>query len=235
MTFARWLSLSDAEREKEKRTWRPFEPGDWHALATEAAARFNAEFGSKRHVTKVFKSLYRARELIVAVQTDLSPGNEAKLPPTYCGFRVVQFASQLPDGVLVEVGPPSEISRRSKRAGSKVKASVSKPARATKPGSNRVVALEGEIDLHVAPQVAAELRAAIKDRPEKLVVDLSNVTYIDSAGLAVLIESMQEVEAYRGKLYLVAMNEHVRTIFETSRLNQVFRIRLNVADALAAV
>src|ERR1043166_4105883 len=94
MTFARWQSLSDAEREKEKRTWRPFEPGEWHLLATEAASRFNEEFGSNRHVMKVFKSLVRARELIVAVQTDLPSGEQADLPSPYCGFRVVQFATQ---------------------------------------------------------------------------------------------------------------------------------------------
>jgi anti-anti-sigma regulatory factor len=45
---------------------------------------------------------------------------------------------------------------------------------------------------------------------------------------------MREVEAYRGKLYLIGMQETVRVIFETSRLDQVFRIRRNVADALAA-
>lgn len=236
MTFARWLSISDAEREKEKRTWRPFEPGDWHALATEAAARFNAEFGSTRHVTKVFKSLYRSRELIVAVQTDSAPGKELKLPGTYCGFRVVQFAGQLPEGVLVEVGPPSELSPRPKRAGRRSEAPIARaPVRAAVAGLHRVVPLEGEIDLHVSAGVAAKLRAAIQEKPEKVVIDLSKVTYIDSSGLAALINAMQEVEAYRGKLYLVALDEPVRIIFETLRLNQVFRIRLNIADALAAV
>ena len=80
MTFAKWLSLSEEEREAEKRSWYPFEPGYWHSLAVEATARFNAEFGSKRHVTKVFKSLYRARELIVAVQTD-NPAMQVQLRP----------------------------------------------------------------------------------------------------------------------------------------------------------
>ena len=73
MTFAKWLSLSEEEREAEKRSWYPFEPGYWHSLAVEAAARFSAEFGSKPHVTRVFESLYHARELIVAVQTDVCP------------------------------------------------------------------------------------------------------------------------------------------------------------------
>ncbi len=235
MTFAKWLSLSETEREAEKRTWRPFEPGYWHSLAVEAAARFSVEFGSKPHITRVFKSLYHAREFIVAVQTDLSPEKKAKLPPSYLGFRVLQFANQMPEGVLVDPGPPSKSSRRRKSASQKQGPPVSRsPIRKAEPGSHHILPLEGEIDMHVSPRIATELGALIKDKPEKLVIDLSKVSYIDSSGLAVLIDGMQKVEAYRGKLYLVGMHETVRIIFKTSRLDQTFRIRRNVADALAA-
>jgi anti-sigma B factor antagonist len=232
MTFAKWLSLSEAEREAEKRTWYPFEPGYWHSLAVEAAARFSAEFGSKPHITRVFKSLYKARELIVAVQTDLSPARKVKLPPSYFGFRVLQFANQIPEGVL---GPPSKSSRRTKSASQGSGLRVSSPRiHEAKAGLHHILPLEGEIDLHASPRIASELRALIKDKPEKLVIDLSKVSYIDSSGLAVLIDGMQKLEAYRGKLYLVGMQETVRVIFETSRLDQVFRIQRNVAAALAA-
>ena len=88
--------------------------------------------------------------------------------------------------------------------------------------------------MSVSPRIAADLRALIRDKPEKVVIDLSKVSYIDSSGLAVLINGMQKVEAYRGKLYLVGMHETVQIIFETSRLDQAFRIRRNVAEALAA-
>ena len=235
MTFAKWLSLSDAEREAEKRSWYPFEPGYWHSLAAEAAARFKAEFGSKPHVTGVFKSLHHARELIVAVQTDLSPTRELDLPPSYLGFRVLQFANQMPEGILVEPGRPSRSSGRTKGAKPKPGSSVSQPRiHEAETGSHHVLPLEGEIDLHVSQRIAAELRSLIRDKPEKLLVDFSKVSYIDSSGLAVLIEGMQMVEAYHGKLYLVGMQESVRIIFETSRLDQVFRIRSSIADALAA-
>jgi len=235
MTFAKWLSLSEAEREAEKRTWHPFEPGYWHSLAVEAAARFNAEFGSKPHVTRVFKSLYHARELIVGVQTDLSPAKKVKLPLSYLGFRVLQFADQIPEGILVEPGPPGKSSRRTKGARQGPGSTVSPPRiHEAETGSHRILPLEGEIDLYVSPRIATELRALIRDKPEKLVIDFSKVSYIDSSGLAVLIDGMQKVEAYRGKLYLVGMQKTVRIIFKTSRLDQVFRIRRNVADALAA-
>jgi anti-sigma B factor antagonist len=97
-----------------------------------------------------------------------------------------------------------------------------------------VLPLEGEIDLHVSPQVGASLAAMIKEKPAKLVVDLSKVSYIDSSGLAVLIEAMQNVGAYGGIFALSGLQDGVRPIFEIARLDQVFRIFPTTAAALAA-
>ena len=58
-----------------------------------------------------------------------------------------------------------------------------------------VLPLEGDIDLHVSPVVREALNAMIKKKPERIVIDLSRVTYIDSSGVAALILAMQDVEA----------------------------------------
>jgi anti-sigma B factor antagonist len=87
-----------------------------------------------------------------------------------------------------------------------------------------VVPLKGEIDLHVSPTVTAALNDVIDKKPDRLVVDLSEVSYIDSAGLAALIQAMQKVEGYGGKFRLSGLQETVRSIFEISRLDQVFQI-----------
>ena len=96
-----------------------------------------------------------------------------------------------------------------------------------------VVPLKGEIDLHVSPAVTATLNEVIDKKPERLVVDLSEVSYIDSAGLAALIQSMQKVEGYGGKFMLSGLQETVRSIFEISRLDQVFQIFPDADSALA--
>ena len=96
-----------------------------------------------------------------------------------------------------------------------------------------VVPLKGEIDLHVSPTVTAALNDVIDQKPERLVVDLSEVTYIDSAGLAALIQAMQKVEGYGGKFMLSGLQETVRSIFEISRLDQVFQIFPDADAALA--
>ena len=96
-----------------------------------------------------------------------------------------------------------------------------------------VLPLEGEIDLHVSPGIAASLNAMLNQKPKQVVVDLSQVSYIDSSGLAVLIEAMQNVAGYGGKFALTGLQEGVRPIFEIARLDQVFRIFPDVDTALA--
>jgi anti-sigma B factor antagonist len=98
---------------------------------------------------------------------------------------------------------------------------------------SNVLPLKGEIDLHVSPSVTASLNSMIEKKPQRLVVDLSGVTYIDSAGLAALIGAMQKVEGYGGKFLLAGLQETVRSIFEISRLDQVFQIFPDADAALA--
>ena len=98
---------------------------------------------------------------------------------------------------------------------------------------HKILALEGEIDLHLSPAVALDLQALVKQQPPKLIIDLTKVTYMDSSGLAVLLEGMQSVESYRGKFYLIGVGDPLSTVFESSRLDQVFRIYPDLNAALA--
>ena len=97
-----------------------------------------------------------------------------------------------------------------------------------------VLPLKGEIDLHVSPTITESLNAMAEEKPERIVIDLSRATYIDSAGLAALILAMQKVEAYGGRFFLTGVHETIRSIFESSRLDQIFHIFPDVDAALAA-
>src|SRR5215208_4628742 len=89
---------------------------------------------------------------------------------------------------------------------------------------SNVVPLKGEIDLHVSPTVTATLNDVIDKKPDRLVVDLSDVGYIDSAGLAALIQAMQKVEGYGGRFMLAGLQETLGSLFQTSRLDQDLHI-----------
>src|SRR5437868_9944261 len=98
-----------------------------------------------------------------------------------------------------------------------------------------VLPLKGEIDLQVSPVLTQSLNAMTERKLERIVIDLSRATYIDSAGLAALILAMQKVQAFGGKFFLAGLDETMRSIFETSRLNQIFQIFPDVDAALAAI
>jgi anti-sigma B factor antagonist len=98
-----------------------------------------------------------------------------------------------------------------------------------------VLPLKGEIDLHVSPAVTESLNAMTEKKLERIVIDLSRATYIDSACLAALMLAKQKVEAFGGKFFLSGLDETMRSIFETSRLNQIFQIFPDVDAALAAI
>ncbi len=98
----------------------------------------------------------------------------------------------------------------------------------------KVFAHDGAIDLHVSPEVRAALRALIDEKPKRIVVDLSRVPYVDSSGLAVLIGAKQELEADGGTFVLAGAQQAVRTILESARLDQYFKLAADVETASAA-
>src|SRR5256885_16616060 len=97
-----------------------------------------------------------------------------------------------------------------------------------------VLPLHGEIDLNVSPGIATTFNEFVRTKAPRVVVDLSNVTYIDSSGLAVLIVGMQQVKEYGGKFALGGLPRDVRSILEAARRDQFFATYPLVDAALAA-
>jgi anti-sigma B factor antagonist len=98
----------------------------------------------------------------------------------------------------------------------------------------KVLALQGEIDLHVSANVGAQLAKIIGEQPSRLIVNLREVSYIDSSGLAALITAAKDVEDYGGRLMLTGVQEGVRTILENAHLIEFFSVFPHVDAALAA-
>ena len=95
--------------------------------------------------------------------------------------------------------------------------------------------LAGEIDLHYAPALRALFQLKVKQRCAALIVDLSDVSFIDSTGISVLLEYLRDAAEFDGKLCLAAPTDHVRHVFEIVRLNQVLPIFDSVTEAGAAL
>jgi anti-sigma B factor antagonist len=96
-----------------------------------------------------------------------------------------------------------------------------------------VVSLAGELDLYNAEDVRAALLECCADAPERLVVDLAGVSFIDSTALGVLIEARSRM-ANRRAFMLAAPGLETRRALEVSGLDRHFSVHETTADALAA-
>jgi anti-sigma B factor antagonist len=96
-----------------------------------------------------------------------------------------------------------------------------------------VVALAGELDLYNAHVVRDALLECCSEDPDRLVVDLSEVEFIDSTALGVLIEARSRMTNRRGFL-LAAPGLETRRALEVSGLDRHFTVHATRADALSA-
>jgi anti-sigma B factor antagonist len=100
-------------------------------------------------------------------------------------------------------------------------------------GDACVVKLAGELDLYSAPKVRDALADACKDGAARVIVDLSEVEFVDSTALGVLVEARTKLDNRRGFL-LAAPGLEARRALEISGLDRHFSVHDSVSEALLA-
>ncbi len=83
--------------------------------------------------------------------------------------------------------------------------------------------VRGDVDLSNSSQLRKTILSALKTSP-LVKVDLVDVTYIDSSGIAALVEGLQYANSHDKTFTLTKLSEQVRSIIELARLDQVFTI-----------
>ena len=98
-----------------------------------------------------------------------------------------------------------------------------------------IVSIVGDIDLESSPKLREFLKPKSTQKTPKLLLDFAGVNYIDSSGLATLIEYFQSVQGFGGKLALASLSPRVKNVFEIVRLEQIFSLYPDVPAALQAL
>jgi anti-sigma B factor antagonist len=102
-------------------------------------------------------------------------------------------------------------------------------------GDRHVVAVRGEIDLFTAPELKSTLLGAIDAGRTRIVVDLSETTFLDSTALGVLIGAVKRLRTRDGVLTLVNIDPNIAKTFEITGLDQIFTITSTREEAVAAL
>jgi len=92
--------------------------------------------------------------------------------------------------------------------------------------------MNGEIDINTAPQIKKIFDKIISEKKQKILVNFKDVTYIDSSGLATLVEMLKHIRGYNGKLKLSNLSSKIKSLFEITKLDKLFDIVSNEEEAL---
>ena len=97
-----------------------------------------------------------------------------------------------------------------------------------------VVELCGQIDMNNSVELRGALLQTLESSPEVLIVHLGDVEFMDSSGLATLVEGLKQCNDRKCALRLCQMQARVKSVFEIARLDTLFPIFDTEAEALAA-
>ena len=98
-----------------------------------------------------------------------------------------------------------------------------------------VVTVRGEIHVSTAPEFSRLLNASITEGRTRMVLDLTDVEFIDSTGLSVLLNALRRVTRAGGRMALVCTNPTVLRLFEITKLDSTFDIHAAIGPALEQV
>jgi anti-sigma B factor antagonist len=90
------------------------------------------------------------------------------------------------------------------------------------PGAGHFLMVQGRLDAVTAPQLKTRLKGLVAEGHRQLVVDLVDVSFIDSSGLSALVSGFKAAREVGGTLKLAGLNEQTRIAFQLSRLDRVF-------------
>lgn len=96
-----------------------------------------------------------------------------------------------------------------------------------------VVEVGGEVELSNAAQLRADLRTACEQQPCHVIVDMSEVTFIDSTGIGVLVGALKRTREHQGTFALICPQPRVRRVFEITGLLQALPLFNTMDEALA--
>lgn len=100
-------------------------------------------------------------------------------------------------------------------------------------GGRTVIEVRGEIDVYTAPLLREEISTLVDADHTTIVVDLTQVSFMDSTGLGVLVGALKKVRTLGGDLSLVINEEKILKVFRITALTQVFSIHSSLEAALA--
>jgi len=102
----------------------------------------------------------------------------------------------------------------------------------SKHGDVSLIEVEGQLIVGNRQELKQQVLEQLESGDRKFVIDFADTGYIDSSGLGVLVSLSKKIREQGGELRLSSLNEDLRTLFELTKLDTLFRIADDKEEAL---
>lgn len=92
-----------------------------------------------------------------------------------------------------------------------------------------------QLHMYFIPDLKEKLLATVAQEPDSLIIDLTQVEYLDSSAMGVLFQVQKKMHAYGGALYLVGINSTIEMVFKLTKSDQHFTVFVDAVTAARAI
>jgi anti-sigma B factor antagonist len=141
------------------------------------------------------------------------------------GGNMVRVSAPVGGGETSQSPPPAEVAgSRGTKAVVERELKVEVEFTSGSADSGPRVRVSGEVDIQTSPLLDGELQKLLDQGVSSILVDLDEVTFLDSTGLSVLIAALKRCQASGGELHLVSPRSNVRRVLEITGLTDTFHV-----------
>lgn len=103
----------------------------------------------------------------------------------------------------------------------------------TTEGDIAIIAVDGSLDTNTSKEAGDQLTKLVDEGNTKLLIDLSNLDYISSSGLRILLATSKKLKPLKGEMRICGLNETVNEVFEISGFTMIFNVLKTMEEAKA--
>ena len=103
----------------------------------------------------------------------------------------------------------------------------------TKENGISIISFEGSLDTNTSKEAGDQLDRLVEEGELKLLIDLTNLEYVSSSGLRILLATSKKIKVLKGEMRICGLNETVNEVFEISGFTMIFKVLKTIEEAKA--
>ena len=96
---------------------------------------------------------------------------------------------------------------------------------------HQIIEVEGSLDTNTSKEAGDQLTKLLDEGKTKLLIDLTNLDYISSSGLRILLATSKKLKPLKGEMKICGLNETVKEVFEISGFTMIFKVFSDLEEA----